>query len=55
MEADECKAPALLGVLVLGDVDVADLAVLLEQILKVVVTSAVGQVVHLQGHHPANT
>ena len=33
VEADESKAPALLGPVVLGDVDVADSPVLLKQAL----------------------
>ena len=34
VEADESKAPALLGPVVLGDVDVADSPVLLKQAYK---------------------
>ena len=51
-EADESEPPALSGVPVLGDVDVPNLPVLLEEVLQVPVRRPVRQVVHLKGHHP---
>ena len=50
-EPDECEAARLSGELILGDEDVPDLAVLLEQILYVVRGGFVGQVVHLERDH----
>ena len=54
MEANKGKTPAFPSVLVLGNVDVSDLAVLLKEVLQVTVRCPVGQVVHLQGHHLRN-
>jgi len=51
VEPDECEAARLSGELILGDEDVPDLAVLLEQILYVVRGGFVGQVVHLERDH----
>jgi len=45
------KTPTLSRELVLRDEDVPDLAVLLEKVLDVVGRGAVGEVVHLEGHH----
>ena len=38
----------------LGNVDVSDLAVLLEERLQIVDVGAGRQAVHLQAHHPGN-
>ena len=51
VEADESKAPALLGPVVLGDVDVADSPVLLKQALEVLDGATVTEAIHLEAYH----
>ena len=50
-EPDEGKSSAFPRELVFGDENVPDLSVLLKQVLYVVSTRSVGQVIHLQRHH----
>ena len=51
VEADKAKAPALLGPVILGDVDIADPAILLEQTLEVLNGAPVAEPVHLEADH----
>jgi len=51
VETDESEAPALLGPVVLGYVDIPDTPVLLEQALEVVNGSPVAEAVHLEANH----
>ena len=51
VETDESEAPALLGPVVLGYVDIPNTPVLLEQALEVVNGSPVAEAVHLEADH----
>ena len=51
--SDESKAPVVLTVLVSGNVDVSDLAVLLEYVLEVPGRGPGGNTVHFEAHHSA--
>ena len=51
--SDESKAPVVLAVLVSGNVDVSDLAVLLEYVLEVPRRGPGGNTVHFEAHHSA--
>ena len=51
VEADKSKAPALLGPVILGDVDVSDPPVLLKQTLEVLDGAPVAEPVHLEADH----
>ena len=51
VEADESKAPALLGSVILGDVDVANPPVLLKQALKILDGAPVTEAIHLEADH----
>ena len=54
VEADKSKAPALLGSVVLGDVDISDPAILVKQLLEVINGGPVTQAVHLEADHLAD-
>ena len=51
IKANKSESPALLGAVILGDVGVANAAVLLEETLQVVRGGPVAQAVHLQADH----
>ena len=51
VKTNEPKAPALFGAIVLGDVGVANAAVLLEETLEVLRGGPVAQAVHLEADH----
>jgi len=51
VEADKSKAPALLGPVILGDVDVTDPPILLKQALEILDGAPVAETIHLEADH----
>lgn len=51
--SDKTEPSVLLGPIVLWNINIADFAVLGEELLDIVDVGAVGKPVHLQAYHPA--